>query len=270
MSFFFELILLVISKSHLNYSWSFAANKFRRTEEEEEEGDIMIGFIMNGVMYKPIVLILVYTCIVSIHQTVLTAAQNGDGKEGPRTSDECQVTPVIHVLQYPGCVPKPIPSFACIGRCSSYLQVIFKYFFLKIWSACPKWCAKSNLRYPVVKYGKWNDHVCVARNQVNEKLLFHCFVRKPNQARENSVKYVLDPRSGIQKCEDFAHEQLKQKKNLFHRFQQRLHWNVCVDRALVLKRHRLYHKKLPATPMKVHWTIISEKPNCNEMHTPNK
>ncbi|XP_034938167.1 partner of bursicon-like [Chelonus insularis] len=37
--------------------------------------------------------------------------------------DECQVTPVIHVLQYPGCIPKPIPSFACTGRCSSYLQV---------------------------------------------------------------------------------------------------------------------------------------------------
>ncbi|XP_058055659.1 bursicon [Anopheles bellator] len=40
-----------------------------------------------------------------------------------RPSDECQVTPVIHVLQYPGCVPKPIPSFACIGRCASYIQV---------------------------------------------------------------------------------------------------------------------------------------------------
>uniref|UniRef100_A0A182XAW9 DAN domain-containing protein n=1 Tax=Anopheles quadriannulatus TaxID=34691 RepID=A0A182XAW9_ANOQN len=36
---------------------------------------------------------------------------------------DCQVTPVIHVLQYPGCVPKPIPSFACIGRCASYIQV---------------------------------------------------------------------------------------------------------------------------------------------------
>ncbi|KAJ8966891.1 hypothetical protein NQ317_003925 [Molorchus minor] len=39
------------------------------------------------------------------------------------STDECQVTPVIHVLQYPGCVPKPIPSFACIGRCASYIQV---------------------------------------------------------------------------------------------------------------------------------------------------
>ncbi|XP_026465660.1 bursicon, partial [Ctenocephalides felis] len=37
--------------------------------------------------------------------------------------DDCSVTPVIHVLQYPGCVPKPIPSFACIGRCASYVQV---------------------------------------------------------------------------------------------------------------------------------------------------
>ncbi|XP_041980170.1 bursicon [Aricia agestis] len=36
---------------------------------------------------------------------------------------ECQMTPVIHVLQHPGCVPKPIPSYACIGKCSSYVQV---------------------------------------------------------------------------------------------------------------------------------------------------
>jgi hypothetical protein len=44
-----------------------------------------------------------------------------NGVEG--ASDECSLTPVIHVLQYPGCVPKPIPSFACIGRCGSYVQV---------------------------------------------------------------------------------------------------------------------------------------------------
>nr|XP_012235330.1 PREDICTED: bursicon isoform X1 [Linepithema humile] len=37
--------------------------------------------------------------------------------------DECQATRVIHFLEYPGCVPKPIPSYACRGRCSSYLQV---------------------------------------------------------------------------------------------------------------------------------------------------
>lgn len=43
--------------------------------------------------------------------------------EAAGSTDECQVTPVIHVLQYPGCVPKPIPSFACIGRCASYIQV---------------------------------------------------------------------------------------------------------------------------------------------------
>ncbi|KAK4029463.1 hypothetical protein OUZ56_022454 [Daphnia magna] len=37
-------------------------------------------------------------------------------------ADECHLTPVIHVLQYPGCIPKPIPSFACTGKCTSYVQ----------------------------------------------------------------------------------------------------------------------------------------------------
>uniref|UniRef100_A0A182NRN8 Bursicon n=1 Tax=Anopheles dirus TaxID=7168 RepID=A0A182NRN8_9DIPT len=46
-----------------------------------------------------------------------------DGGSHYSAADDCQVTPVIHVLQYPGCVPKPIPSFACIGRCASYIQV---------------------------------------------------------------------------------------------------------------------------------------------------
>lgn len=56
-------------------------------------------------------------------------ADNGNGVVvTARSSDDCQVTPVIHVLQYPGCVPKPIPSFACTGRCSSYLQVKKKYY----------------------------------------------------------------------------------------------------------------------------------------------
>ena len=38
-------------------------------------------------------------------------------------ADECKLTPVVHVLQYPGCVPKPIPSYACVGHCTSYVQV---------------------------------------------------------------------------------------------------------------------------------------------------
>lgn len=74
-------------------------------------------------MNKPMLLILAYTCVLNVHFAVLANTNNGELKEATRSSDECQVTPVIHVLQYPGCVPKPIPSFACIGRCSSYLQV---------------------------------------------------------------------------------------------------------------------------------------------------
>nr|QDZ26128.1 bursicon-alpha [Sogatella furcifera] len=54
---------------------------------------------------------------------VAESFQEDSKPAGAVSSDECQVTPVIHVLQYPGCVPKPIPSFACTGKCSSYLQV---------------------------------------------------------------------------------------------------------------------------------------------------
>ncbi|XP_050089639.1 bursicon [Anopheles aquasalis] len=53
---------------------------------------------------------------------LLHHGQSSD-EDGSGSADDCQVTPVIHVLQYPGCVPKPIPSFACIGRCASYIQV---------------------------------------------------------------------------------------------------------------------------------------------------
>ena len=41
-------------------------------------------------------------------------------------ADECHLTPVFHVLKYPGCIPKPIPSFACTGKCTSYVQVSHK------------------------------------------------------------------------------------------------------------------------------------------------
>ncbi|KAK3864219.1 hypothetical protein Pcinc_030077 [Petrolisthes cinctipes] len=38
-------------------------------------------------------------------------------------ADECSLTPVIHILSYPGCTSRPIASFACQGRCTSYVQV---------------------------------------------------------------------------------------------------------------------------------------------------
>ncbi|XP_021966563.1 bursicon [Folsomia candida] len=37
--------------------------------------------------------------------------------------DDCRITPVLHVLQTPGCSPMTIPSFACVGKCTSYVQV---------------------------------------------------------------------------------------------------------------------------------------------------
>jgi len=110
-------------------------------------------------------------------------ANNGNGVVvTARSSDDCQVTPVIHVLQYPGCVPKPIPSFACTGRCSSYLQVneCSEYNFFKYTMA---FCFLT--RFLGLKYGKWKGLACVVKRVVNEKLQYRSFVQKPNKARKN-------------------------------------------------------------------------------------
>ena len=48
---------------------------------------------------------------------------NSQNKIHPDTNIECHLRPVIHILQHHGCIPKPIPSFACYGTCTSYVQV---------------------------------------------------------------------------------------------------------------------------------------------------
>ncbi len=36
--------------------------------------------------------------------------------------DECKLVPVKHVLEHPGCEAKQFASFACVGKCTSYVQ----------------------------------------------------------------------------------------------------------------------------------------------------
>ena len=62
-------------------------------------------------------------CRCSRRVLLLSAAASLVLFSGGAAADECHLTPVIHVLQFPGCTPKPIPSFACAGRCTSYVQV---------------------------------------------------------------------------------------------------------------------------------------------------
>lgn len=123
-------------------------------------------------------------------------ADNGNGVVvTARSSDDCQVTPVIHVLQYPGCVPKPIPSFACTGRCSSYLQV---YVTLKFLMTYPGSAGRFyyyyfffpvSIRFPGRKYGKWRGLACAVRRAANGKRRYRFFVPKPNRARKSLERY---------------------------------------------------------------------------------
>lgn len=83
------------------------------------------------------------------------------------------MTPVIHVLQHPGCVPKPIPSYACIGKCTSYVQVPYNPCIFVIYNIYILVCIRKPeyyfLRFLVVKFGKWNDLATVVKNQEKER-----------------------------------------------------------------------------------------------------
>lgn len=114
----------------------------------------------------------------------LSSLNNKIAVEGASSADECQVTPVIHVLQYPGCVPKPIPSFACTGRCASYIQVNMFYKNFNQW-----YSPLLSSRYQEVKFGKWNARVCVVKNRENVKLQFLYFVLKQNLEKGNLKRF---------------------------------------------------------------------------------
>lgn len=102
-------------------------------------------------------------------------------------SDECSLTPVIHVLQFPGCVPKPIPSFACIGKCGSYVQVsgwsgfLMKLTQIEIFRLSP--------RSPEARSGKWSARATAARNQAKGRPQCPSSAPKPSKARENSERF---------------------------------------------------------------------------------
>ena len=103
---------------------------------------------------------------------------------GTVRSDECHLTPVIHVLQHPGCIPKPIPSFACTGRCTSYVQVQM---------SSPTIChynIKSVLsRYQGARSGRQREVVCVVRRWGRKRQQWLCSVLKLHMMNLKSERW---------------------------------------------------------------------------------
>lgn len=66
------------------------------------------------------------TSILKMSKRSISSSSESIGKTN------CHIRPIIHLLKYPGCVPKSIPSFACQGRCSSYVQVSINVIELNI------------------------------------------------------------------------------------------------------------------------------------------
>lgn len=101
-------------------------------------------------------------------------------------ADECHLTPVFHVLQHPGCNPKPIPSFACTGKCTSYVQVPFFYSLsisLSFMRPIAEWKTCLCLRSPDQGCGRQRGPACAARRAGNERPW--CSSTAPRLGQEN-------------------------------------------------------------------------------------
>ncbi|XP_002053932.2 bursicon isoform X2 [Drosophila virilis] len=114
-----------------NYKKRWAAGSVFHLQASRLGGHLdnrkMLRHVLRHENNRIFVLILLYCVLVSLLKLCMAqadgAAAGANDNDIGHLGDDCQVTPVIHVLQYPGCVPKPIPSFACVGRCASYIQV---------------------------------------------------------------------------------------------------------------------------------------------------
>lgn len=77
-------------------------------------------------------------------------------------ADECHLTPVIHKLQYPGCQEKRIPSYACVGRCTSYVKVRVRGNAVSTVNNI-----LTHFRCLDPRFGKRRDHACAVRKAEN-------------------------------------------------------------------------------------------------------
>merc|ERR1712223_91973 len=114
---------------------------------------------MGAVVSNKIMSLITFTLVVFFF---MTANQS--------LADECHLTPVIHKLQYPGCQDVTIPSYACVGRCTSYVKVSGS----KIWQterSC-MCCQESGERVAIVSLDC--PQAGSKREMVTRRLLIAC------------------------------------------------------------------------------------------------
>lgn len=167
---------------------------------------------------------------IALRSALLASADIG------HLGDDCQVTPVIHVLQYPGCVPKPIPSFACVGRCASYIQVGIESQSINQFNhnpliLSPLWPARCR----AARSGKWSVPVCAARSRASVRRPSRCSVPRSSMVSVSSRKSS-----------------------------QRRRWSACAARAPRLKNRVLYPRRSLATRTRVRSTIIFDELPCSK------
>lgn len=189
------------------------------------------------------------------------------------------MTPVIHVLQYPGCVPKPIPSFACVGRCASYIQVSSTFLQQKVKNK------RIFLHWRIEHYYGSNDSVVPQLNCpllhlisflllhlvnhlhmyvfINHIVLYlHCLFTLLQRSLAVKFGKWNDPVCAVKNLENAKRLFLysAQKRSMANENSKKSSpkrpWNACVAPVHQSKNQALCHRKLPATRTRVPLTII--------------
>eukprot|EP00095_Tigriopus_kingsejongensis_P004041 maker-scaffold5_size1054832-snap-gene-5.11 protein:Tk04041 transcript:maker-scaffold5_size1054832-snap-gene-5.11-mRNA-1 annotation:"bursicon alpha" len=94
----------------VNSVWNLRRRKSTKTDQTDTSFDYVI--LSNRPLASrnvPIKFALGITVLLGLGQLIW--------------ADDCHRTRVVHALQYPGCEEKRFTSFACTGRCTSYVQV---------------------------------------------------------------------------------------------------------------------------------------------------
>ena len=110
--------------------------------------------------------------------------------------EDCRLRPIIHQLKYPGCIPKSIPSFACQGHCSSYVQVSMRlvsrflcdkssYIFFFLFHT--QSCNNDSHRSLDLSFGRSSDLACVVKKVENARQRQEFSVQNTNLDSERFV-----------------------------------------------------------------------------------
>jgi len=107
------------------------------------------------------------------------------------SGDDCRITPVVHTLQYPGCNPLNVPSFSCVGKCTSYVQVSSKVHGNSVWMSDPIHLCLGKVSGAKI-WQMERSCMCCQESGVREaSVTLHCPKSPPGSPKLRKVMIIL-------------------------------------------------------------------------------